>query len=51
MAHLQENEWFKAVGPDNIILPYPTSSYLQSSQKQEKGEEGEIWFDWAFVDF
>ena len=51
MARLREDERFKAVGPENIVLPYPASSYLHPGLKPETDDEGEIWFDWAFVDF
>jgi hypothetical protein len=51
MARLREDERFKAVGPENVVLPYPVSSYLQPGLKPESDDEGEIWFDWAFVDF
>lgn len=51
MARLREDERFKAVGPDTVVLPYPYGSYLQPSLRPEREDEGEIWFDWAFVDF
>ncbi|RDB24943.1 hypothetical protein Hypma_007404 [Hypsizygus marmoreus] len=51
MSRLREDERFKAVGPDAIVLPYPTVSYLQPSLRAEAEDEGEVWFDWAFVDF
>ncbi|KAG5642214.1 hypothetical protein DXG03_003406 [Asterophora parasitica] len=51
MGRLREDERFKAVGPDSVVLPYPTSSHLQPSLKPEVEDEGEVLFDWAFVDF
>jgi hypothetical protein len=51
MARLREDERFKAVGPDSIVLPYPTPAYLQPGLKPETDNEGEIWFDWPFIDF
>lgn len=49
---LREDERFKTVGPDNMILSYTSASHLQlGTNKADKAEEGEIWFDWAFVDF
>ncbi|KAH0588472.1 hypothetical protein H2248_004312 [Termitomyces sp. 'cryptogamus'] len=51
MARLREDERFKAVGPDTVVQPYPPISHLQPSLKHEREDEGEIWFDWAFVDF
>lgn len=51
MSRLREDDRFKAVGPDSVVLPYPSASHLQPSLKPETEDEGEIWFDWAFVDF
>ncbi|KAG5653789.1 hypothetical protein H0H81_010459 [Sphagnurus paluster] len=51
MARLREDERFKAVGPDSVVLPYPSASYLQPSLKPEVEDEGEVWFDWSFTDF
>ncbi|KAH9485606.1 General vesicular transport factor p115 [Psilocybe cubensis] len=52
MARFREDERFKSVGPDSIVLSFPPPS-LQPSVKPAVGtlDEGEIWFDWAFVDF
>lgn len=50
MARFREDERFKAVGPDSIVLPFPSSA-LPPSVKAAGSEEAEIWFDWAFVDF
>jgi len=51
MARLRDDERFKAVGPDSIVLPYPTPANTQIGLRSESENEGEIWFDWAFVDF
>ncbi|KAJ6488233.1 p115 like vesicle tethering protein [Mycena vitilis] len=53
MARLREDDRFKSVGPDVVVLPYPAPQHLQHALKSEaeKEKEGEIWFDWAFVDF
>jgi hypothetical protein len=51
MARLREDERFKAVGPDTTVLSYPASTHLQPGLKPEFDGEGEIWFDWAFIDF
>ncbi|KAF9550619.1 hypothetical protein CPC08DRAFT_674800, partial [Agrocybe pediades] len=52
MARFREDERFKAVGPDSIVLPYPTTGLpLSSAAKSSNTDECEIWFDWAFVDF
>ncbi|KAF9012594.1 p115 like vesicle tethering protein [Cyathus striatus] len=50
MTRLREDERFKAVGPDSIVLPYPTPA-LQTGLKKDATNEAEIWFDWAFIDF
>lgn len=51
MSRLREDERFKSVGPDSIVLPYPTPANAQIGLRPEGIDEGEIWFDWAFVDF
>jgi hypothetical protein len=55
MARIREDDRFKAVGPDSVVFPHPQShgqSGLKSAGVKAGGEtEGEIWFDWAFVDF
>jgi len=51
MARLREDERFKAVGPDSMVLQYPTASHLKPGLKPQTENEVEIWFDWAFVDF
>ncbi|KAF9478119.1 hypothetical protein BDN70DRAFT_66874 [Pholiota conissans] len=50
MSRFREDERFKAVGPDSIVLPFPSTA-LQPATKTTGSEEAEIWFDWAFVDF
>ncbi|KAJ7647909.1 p115 like vesicle tethering protein [Roridomyces roridus] len=50
MARLREDDRFKTVGPDAVVLPYPTPLHLKTGEAA-KDREGEIWFDWAFVDF
>ena len=42
---IREDERFKAVGPDSMVI----SVALQPVKSTP--EEAEIWFDWAFVDF
>lgn len=51
MVRLREDERFKAIGPDSIVLPYPSATNLHPGLKPVTESEGEIWFDWAFVDF
>ena len=50
MARFREDDRFKSVGPDSIVMPYPTPAY-QPSLKTNGSDEVEIWFDWAFIDF
>ncbi|KAI8978338.1 p115 like vesicle tethering protein [Trametes punicea] len=60
IAHLRDDDRFKAIGPDNFVLPYPNGPVAHHQPHQGPSsagapkpevEEGEIWFDWAFVDF
>jgi len=52
MSRFREDDRFKAVGPDSIVLSVANQALaLQPSTKHTDAEEGEIWFDWAFVDF
>ncbi|KAF8806612.1 hypothetical protein BYT27DRAFT_7168071 [Phlegmacium glaucopus] len=50
MTRFREDERFKSVGPDSIVMPYPTPAF-QPSLTASGTDEVEIWFDWAFVDF
>ena len=47
ITHLRDDDRFKAVGPDTLVLPYPNQGITNSDGEKE----AEIWFDWAFVDF
>ncbi|KAE9388179.1 hypothetical protein BT96DRAFT_1004432 [Gymnopus androsaceus JB14] len=56
MARLREDEHFKTVSPETLVQYYPRSApRLQATTTAAattKSEaEGEVWFDWAFVDF
>ncbi|KAF8515323.1 p115 like vesicle tethering protein [Hysterangium stoloniferum] len=51
MARARDDERFKAIGPDTIVLPYAASQALPLSHTTAKDAEGEIWFDWGFVEF
>ncbi|KAH7921643.1 hypothetical protein BV22DRAFT_1038405 [Leucogyrophana mollusca] len=48
MTRVREDERFKAVGPEAMVLSYPMHAPLGANPADA---EGEIWFDWAFVDF
>ncbi|PSS32164.1 hypothetical protein PHLCEN_2v2072 [Hermanssonia centrifuga] len=47
ITHLRDDDRFKAIGPDTLVLPYPSQGITNSDGEKE----AEIWFDWAFVDF
>ncbi|SJK98124.1 uncharacterized protein ARMOST_01383 [Armillaria ostoyae] len=52
VSRLREDERFKSVGPDAMVFSYPPSPHIQTGTTKSDAEvEGEIWFDWAFVDF
>ncbi|KAG0708546.1 p115 like vesicle tethering protein [Suillus ampliporus] len=47
MTRVREHDWFKSIGPESMVLPYPSKAPNSPSAEQE----GEIWLDWSFVDF
>ncbi|CAK5281972.1 unnamed protein product [Mycena citricolor] len=54
MTRLRDDERFKAVGPDLVVLPFSgaTPAHVAGVKgDSEKEKQGEIWFDWAFIDF
>ncbi|PFH52186.1 hypothetical protein AMATHDRAFT_140838 [Amanita thiersii Skay4041] len=51
MVRLREDERFKSIGPDSVVLPYSSASQMHAGRKAEAGDGVEIWFEWAFVDF
>ncbi|TFY64319.1 hypothetical protein EVJ58_g2696 [Rhodofomes roseus] len=53
VIRLREDDRFKAIGPDTLVLTPPSApSHLQAGPAAKpEVEEGEMWFDWAFVDF
>lgn len=50
-SRLRDDERIKSVGPDSWVFPAPTPSTLDPSYMPMYEGEGEVWFDWAFVDF
>ncbi|EED83908.1 predicted protein [Postia placenta Mad-698-R] len=52
---LRDDDRFKAIGPDTLVLSMPAApSHLHSGPavaSKPEIEEGEIWFDWPFIDF
>ncbi|KAH9925704.1 p115 like vesicle tethering protein [Amylocystis lapponica] len=55
VVHLRDDDRFKAVGPDALVQASPSAhphQHLpQAGAAKPEVEEGEVWFDWAFVDF
>ncbi|KIY69815.1 hypothetical protein CYLTODRAFT_372068 [Cylindrobasidium torrendii FP15055 ss-10] len=51
VSRLREDDRFKTVGPDTSVYTYPPPSLVAAPGQQPKEPEGEIWFDWAFIDF
>lgn len=60
ITHLRDDDRFKAIGPDNFVLTLPSAPVVHHQGHQgppsaaapkHDVEEGEVWFDWAFVDF
>ncbi|RPD57929.1 hypothetical protein L226DRAFT_538879 [Lentinus tigrinus ALCF2SS1-7] len=60
VIHLRDDDRFKAVGPDSIVVSpqvahtpshHPHQAPPSAGLPKQDVEEGEIWFDWAFVDF
>ena len=50
MSRVRDDERFRAIGPDDIILPY-RFPLMHTSTTSPGGDGVEIWFDWSFVDF
>ncbi|KIJ15660.1 hypothetical protein PAXINDRAFT_11773 [Paxillus involutus ATCC 200175] len=56
MTRFREDDRFKSITPESIILSCPTPggpppSANQNQNQNPAEQEGELWFDWAFVDF
>jgi intracellular protein transport protein USO1 len=52
MTRFREDERFRAVGPENIVISAPASGAPPAAPGGTSGtDEAEIWFDWPFVDF
>ncbi|KAI0629475.1 p115 like vesicle tethering protein [Trametes polyzona] len=60
ITHLRDDDRFKAIGPDNFVLSLPGAPVPHhqghpappsAGVPKQEAEEGEVWFDWAFVDF
>ncbi|KAF8588828.1 hypothetical protein K439DRAFT_1334276 [Ramaria rubella] len=56
MARVREDERFKSIGPDTLVLAYPVSqpgalNPLIANGFGKEDEGIEIWFDWGFIEF
>ncbi|KAI0076386.1 hypothetical protein K474DRAFT_1623002 [Panus rudis PR-1116 ss-1] len=64
IREMAKDDRFKTIGPDGYVLAYPGVQVVgvgattsgpggpsTVAGEVEKEKEGEIWFDWAFVDF
>jgi len=55
VIHLRDDDRFKTVGPDVLVQAAPSAHPHQllpsAGPAKAEVEEGEIWFDWAFIDF
>lgn len=51
MSRVRDDDRFKTIGPDDIVMPYRFPSYVHGGAQAGGSDEVEIWFDWAFVDF
>lgn len=53
MTRVREDDRFKSVGPESMVFVYPAAPGLLASgqRTQDQEQEGEIWFDWTFIDF
>ncbi|KAG8220521.1 hypothetical protein J3R82DRAFT_3224 [Butyriboletus roseoflavus] len=52
MTHFREDDRFKSVTPESMVMSSRTSSGIGVDPNQNSVEqEAEIWFDWAFIDF
>ncbi|KAG1734612.1 p115 like vesicle tethering protein [Suillus lakei] len=48
MTRVREHDWFKSIGPESMVLRYPSKAPQNTPAAEQ---EGEIWLDWSFVDF
>lgn len=48
MTRVREHDWLKSISPECMVLPYPSQALPNTPSAEQ---EGEIWFDWSFVDF
>ena len=55
MARLREDPRLAGAAPDAVVVPRPrsdgTDNYGRKPEEASSTDEGELWFDWAFVEF
>ncbi|KAL1759834.1 p115 like vesicle tethering protein [Schizophyllum commune] len=55
MARLREDPRLAGAAPDAVVVPRPrsdgTDNYGRKPEEVSSTDEGELWFDWAFVEF
>ena len=55
MARLREDPRLAGAAPDAVVVPRPrsdgTDNYGRKPEEAASTDEGELWFDWAFVEF
>ncbi|KAI0919128.1 hypothetical protein AcV5_002123 [Taiwanofungus camphoratus] len=55
ITHLRDDDRFKTIGPDTLVLSSPSAlihlHQAPTGSLKSESEQGEMWFDWAFVDF
>lgn len=55
ITHLRDDDRFKTIGPDTLVLSAPSAlvhlHQAPTGSLKSESEQGEMWFDWAFVDF
>ena len=51
MTRFREDDRFKSVTPESMVTSRTSSGVAIGAHQNPVEQEGEIWFDWAFVDF
>jgi len=49
MARVREDERFKSVGPDAAVIR--SNAGLEAGEDDVDEEDGDMWLDWAFIEF
>ena len=48
MSQVRDDDRFKIIGPEDILVSYRPSPIYQDKSGDDIVD---VWFDWAFVDF